>query len=117
MFIAKKLAGFSFFTDGAVARPFLRFTLVALLPQGNHQHQHHHRQTEEIYYVLEGHGRMEIAGEQCEVGPGDAIAVPPGAVHTITNTGATNACRGGMDGMQHDADWARIFIGSGFPIK
>lgn len=30
---------------------------------------------------------MEIDGEICEVGPGDAIAIPPGAVHQITNVG------------------------------
>ena len=28
MFVAKKLAGFSWFANGASARPFLRFTLV-----------------------------------------------------------------------------------------
>jgi mannose-6-phosphate isomerase-like protein (cupin superfamily) len=27
---------------------------------------------------------MQIDGEFCDVGPGDAIAIPPGAVHTIT---------------------------------
>ena len=30
---------------------------------------------------------MEIAGELRPVGPGDAIAIPPGAIHQITNTG------------------------------
>src|SRR5688572_9301619 len=49
---------------------------------------HYHPQTEEIYYILEGTGRMTIEGEVHEVGVGDAIAIPPGAVHTISNTGA-----------------------------
>ncbi len=48
---------------------------------------HYHPQTEEIYYVLEGIGRMNIGGELRDVVPSDAIAIPPGAVHTITNTG------------------------------
>jgi mannose-6-phosphate isomerase-like protein (cupin superfamily) len=47
---------------------------------------HYHPKTEEIYYILEGAGRMTIAHETRDVGPGDAIAVPPGAVHTITTT-------------------------------
>jgi mannose-6-phosphate isomerase-like protein (cupin superfamily) len=48
---------------------------------------HYHPLTEEIYYLLEGTGRMQIGDELQEVGPGDAIAIPPGAVHTIENTG------------------------------
>jgi mannose-6-phosphate isomerase-like protein (cupin superfamily) len=48
---------------------------------------HHHVQTEEIYYILEGQGRMQV-GEECrEVTVGDAIAIQPGALHQLTNTG------------------------------
>jgi mannose-6-phosphate isomerase-like protein (cupin superfamily) len=49
---------------------------------------HHHPDTEEIYYILVGQGRIDIDGELREVGPGDAIAIPPGAKHQITNIGA-----------------------------
>jgi mannose-6-phosphate isomerase-like protein (cupin superfamily) len=48
---------------------------------------HYHRATEEIYYILEGQGRMRIGGDENDVGPGDAIAIPPGEIHQITNTG------------------------------
>ena len=48
---------------------------------------HYHPQTEEIYYILEGWGVMRIRDEMREVGPGDAIAIPPGAIHAITNPG------------------------------
>jgi len=48
---------------------------------------HHHAVTEEIYYILSGDAAMTIDGETRPVGPGDAIAIPPGAVHTILNTG------------------------------
>lgn len=48
---------------------------------------HFHRATEEIYYITEGRGRMTIGEEHRDVGPGDAIAIPPGEVHTIANTG------------------------------
>lgn len=48
---------------------------------------HYHVVTEEIYYILIGRGRMQIGETAREVGPGDAIAIPPGAVHTITNVG------------------------------
>jgi len=48
---------------------------------------HYHRQTEEIYYILEGRGQMWLGMEMRAVGPGDAIAIPPGLVHQITNNG------------------------------
>ena len=59
----------------------------ARLPPGASTTPHYHPLTEEIYYLLEGRGRMRIGDEMRDVGPGDAIAIPPGAVHTITNTG------------------------------
>jgi mannose-6-phosphate isomerase-like protein (cupin superfamily) len=48
---------------------------------------HRHVKTEEIYYILEGRGLMQIGDESADVGPGDAIAIPPGAIHQITNVG------------------------------
>ena len=48
---------------------------------------HYHPRTEEIYYILSGEGEMTIGDERQSVGPGDAIAIPPGKVHTIHNTG------------------------------
>jgi mannose-6-phosphate isomerase-like protein (cupin superfamily) len=59
----------------------------ARLPAGAATAPHFHPVTEEIYYILSGAGRMQIGEQTAEVGPGDAIAIPPGAVHTITNTG------------------------------
>jgi len=58
----------------------------ARLPPGKQTAPHFHPATEEIYYILAGHGRMQIGDEVRMVGPGDAIAIPPGAIHTIENT-------------------------------
>ena len=60
----------------------------ARLPPGKSTTPHHHPKTEEIYYILSGSGQMRIGNEEETVGPGDAIAIPPGLVHTITNTGS-----------------------------
>lgn len=46
--------------------------------------RHYHRVAEEIYFILEGGGLMEIDGVVRPVGPGDAILIPPGARHEIT---------------------------------
>lgn len=59
----------------------------ARLPPGGVTTPHFHAQTEEIYYVLAGQGVMQIGTERRNVGPGDAIAIPPGAPHQISNTG------------------------------
>jgi mannose-6-phosphate isomerase-like protein (cupin superfamily) len=59
----------------------------ARLPVAHATTPHAHPQTEEIYYILEGQGLMRVANETRPVGPGDAIAIPPGALHQIVNTG------------------------------
>lgn len=56
----------------------------ASVPAGGATQRHYHRQSEEFYFILEGTGRMEIDGQRQEVGPGDAILIPPGAWHTIS---------------------------------
>lgn len=61
----------------------------ARVPPGARTTPHYHPQTEEIYYILSGTARMRIGDETTAVGPGDAIAIPPGQIHHITNTGQT----------------------------
>lgn len=60
----------------------------ARLKPGARTAPHYHPKTEEIYYILRGSGEMTIGQQSRSVGPGDAIAIPPGEVHTILNTGA-----------------------------
>jgi mannose-6-phosphate isomerase-like protein (cupin superfamily) len=59
----------------------------ARLAPGASTTPHHHKVTEEIYYILTGTASMTLGDETRPVGPGDAIAIPPGLRHTITNTG------------------------------
>lgn len=59
----------------------------ARLKPGARTAAHYHPKTEEIYYILQGGGEMTINQERRNVGPGDAIAIPPGEVHTILNSG------------------------------
>ena len=48
---------------------------------------HSHSDHEEIYYIISGTGRMKIYGEVARFRDGDAIYIPPRALHTITNDG------------------------------
>ena len=49
---------------------------------------HYHPRTEEIYYILEGTGRMRLGDEIRDVSVGDAISIPPGMTHQIENIGS-----------------------------
>ena len=50
----------------------------------------HALKTSEVYYILEGEGRMHVGSDTAEVGPGDCIDIPPGAIQWIENTGKTD---------------------------
>ena len=60
----------------------------ARLAPGRATTPHHHAVTEEIYYILSGQAEMTLGHETRQVGPGDAIAIPPGVRHTIRAVGS-----------------------------
>jgi mannose-6-phosphate isomerase-like protein (cupin superfamily) len=60
-----------------------------VLPVGSKVGRHHHVETEEIYYILQGNGRMTVGDEVIEVEAGDAIFIPRMQTHTLENTGQT----------------------------
>ncbi|MFD1811644.1 cupin domain-containing protein [Rhodococcus gannanensis] len=49
--------------------------------------EHIHTRTEEIYYIVAGHGRMTLNGETRDVGPGDLAMTPLNGRHSIENIG------------------------------
>ncbi len=56
----------------------------ASIPAGGGTERHYHKLSEELYFLLEGEGTMEIDSESQTVRPGDAILIPAGAWHQIT---------------------------------
>ncbi|MBK1882644.1 cupin domain-containing protein [Luteolibacter pohnpeiensis] len=71
--------------------PVLNQSLAAAdLPEGTSTQRHYHKKSEEFYYILSGIATMEIDGEKTQVGPGDAILIPPGAWHQIHAEEALN---------------------------
>lgn len=59
-----------------------------ILPPGATVGRHHHLETEEIYYILSGGGRMTVGDETRDVAAGDAVFIPRRHPHTLENTGA-----------------------------
>ena len=84
------LAGVKAFTtkDGSTIRELHHTAQQSLaeasLPAGAQTQRHYHAVTEEIYFLLEGGGDMEVDGVRQRVGPGDAVLIPAGARHQIT---------------------------------
>ena len=83
-------------TDGSTIRSLLdrsnapvanQSLAEATIAPGESTVRHHHRVSEEIYYLTAGTAEMEIDGERTTVTAGDAILIPPGAWHQITATG------------------------------
>ena len=58
----------------------------ARVPAGGGTGRHYHKIAEELYFILEGAGEIELDGDCRTVGPGDAILIPPGVWHTIMAT-------------------------------
>lgn len=61
-----------------------------VLPAGASVGRHHHLETEEIYYIMQGSGQMTVGDETRAVFAGDAIFIPRGQTHTLENTGQTS---------------------------
>ena len=63
------------------------YVSLAKLQPGLSYETHSHSDHEEVYYIISGSGRMKIGDEVARFRDGDAIYIPPRALHTITNDG------------------------------
>lgn len=60
------------------------------LYRGNLTRGHRHPGQEEVYFFVQGHGKMVVGDENTppfEVGPGDIVLIPDGAFHRVINDG------------------------------
>lgn len=59
---------------------------VTLEPNGG-QVPWHNQEQEEVYFILEGRGEMCLGEERIEMTGGQAVFIPPGVFHQLTNIG------------------------------
>jgi mannose-6-phosphate isomerase-like protein (cupin superfamily) len=57
------------------------------VPSGAEQRSHSHEESEQVYIVVKGSGKMRVAGDEEQVGEGDLIFIPPSTEHCIVNDG------------------------------
>lgn len=83
--------------DGALLRELLhpekenlqlRYSLAHAMVKPSQRTKLHRLKTSEVYFILEGRGKMHIDQEEAEVFPGETIYIPPHAEQYIENTGA-----------------------------
>jgi len=60
-----------------------------VLPQSTSTGRHFHRETAEVYYVMNGDGVITVSAETAQVHAGDAIPIQLNEQHAIENTGKT----------------------------
>jgi mannose-6-phosphate isomerase-like protein (cupin superfamily) len=58
------------------------------VPPGAEQRAHSHPDSEQIYVIVRGEGRMMVAGDEQDVGEGDLVFIPPATSHGIVNRGS-----------------------------
>lgn len=78
--------------DAATTGGFLELIDEFEVVGGGEVHPHAHP-TWEFYYGLFGRGRMTISGVTQVIGPGDLVAIPPDAVHSIGPVGPHTGIR------------------------
>jgi len=60
--------------------------VLGVIEKGQGALPHAHPGIEQVCYLLEGTAIAEVAGQRCELGPGDACYFPAGAMHVFTVT-------------------------------
>ena len=66
-------------------KSFESFSRITLKPGATNQ-MHHHNDTEQFYFVLEGAGRVRVGDEEREVSEGDVVFLPAKVPHGFENT-------------------------------
>jgi quercetin dioxygenase-like cupin family protein len=73
-------------SHGSVALFELAVPASQRLPAPAHSHDHY----EETIYGIEGSMTWTVDGKQIDVGPGEALCIPRGAIHRFDNNGAVD---------------------------
>jgi mannose-6-phosphate isomerase-like protein (cupin superfamily) len=60
---------------------------ISRYPVGGKVDPHTHEVAEHVYHFLAGTGTARCGDEVRDVGPGDVLFVPAGAVHSVVSTG------------------------------
>ncbi|HET7216642.1 MAG TPA: cupin domain-containing protein [Vicinamibacterales bacterium] len=71
----------------AIAAQHCSACVIRVAPGDKVRPAHSHPNGEEVIYIIEGSGRVLVAGEVSPVRPGSTVLFPRGAVHMLHNSG------------------------------
>jgi len=66
----------------------LDFALGVLEP-GEYLKKHYHPNSDEVYFVLEGEGKLYIEDREEDLRPNRAVLIPSKVIHGVKNTGSS----------------------------
>jgi mannose-6-phosphate isomerase-like protein (cupin superfamily) len=55
----------------------------ATVPAGGSTLAHYHQESEEVYLVTSGSGRLLLGDEERPIAVGDCVVIPPGTIHRL----------------------------------
>ncbi len=74
------------YVSEAIGAKKLRIHLSVVGPHRK-PHEPHQHDGEEIFFILEGEGKVIVGNKEYKVGPMTAVFIPPNVFHGIENTG------------------------------
>jgi mannose-6-phosphate isomerase-like protein (cupin superfamily) len=67
--------------------------------------RHYHRNTTEVYYILEGTGKIELNGNWHDLEPGTAIWIEPGTRHRVESAAGLKTIVFALPAFNPDDEW------------
>jgi mannose-6-phosphate isomerase-like protein (cupin superfamily) len=67
--------------------------------------RHYHRECTEVYYILEGRGKMELNGDVIDVEPGTVVYIEPGTRHRLWSESGVRTIVFGVPAFQQDDEF------------
>jgi mannose-6-phosphate isomerase-like protein (cupin superfamily) len=67
--------------------------------------RHYHRQTTEVYYILEGSGKMELDREWVDLEPGTVVWIEPGTRHRVVSEAGLKTIVFAIPAFRPDDEW------------
>lgn len=67
--------------------------------------RHYHRDTTEVYYILEGAGKIELNGDWVDVEPGTVVWIEPGTRHRVESEAGLKTIVFGLPAFNPADEW------------
>ena len=67
--------------------------------------RHYHRDTTEVYYILEGVGKIELNGDWHDIEPGTTIWIQPGTRHRVISEAGIKTIVFGLPAFNPADEW------------